>query len=65
MERMRQRVLCEEPDIPSKAHEALFSTTMLFERILWLARRNALLLPEPGRRQALADGGQATADSYD
>jgi hypothetical protein len=47
------------------AQEALISATMLLERILWLARRNALLLPEPRRRQALADGGQATADSYD
>lgn len=44
MERIRQRVLREDPDMPPKAQEALFSTTMLFERIVWLARRNALLL---------------------
>jgi phosphate:Na+ symporter len=66
MERIRQRVLREDPDMPSKAQEALFSATMLFERIIWLARRNALLLsPEPRRAQALADGAQATAHSYD
>lgn len=44
MERMRQRVLREDPDMPPKAQESLFSTTMLFERIVWLARRSALLL---------------------
>jgi phosphate:Na+ symporter len=44
MERMRRRVLREDPDMPPKAQEALFSTTMLFERIVWLARRGALLL---------------------
>jgi phosphate:Na+ symporter len=44
MDRMRRRVLREDPDMPPKAQEALFSTTMLFERIVWLARRNALLL---------------------
>jgi phosphate:Na+ symporter len=66
MERIRQRVLREDPDMPSKAQEALFSATMLFERIIWLARRNALLLsPEPRRAQALADGAQAAAHTYD
>jgi phosphate:Na+ symporter len=44
MERMRRRVLRDDPDMPPKAQEALFSTTMLFERIVWLARRSALLL---------------------
>lgn len=47
MERMRRRVLQENPDLPAEAQETLFATTMLFERIVWLARRNALLiLPE-------------------
>jgi len=47
MERMRRRVLQENPDLPTEAQESLFATTMLFERIIWLARRNALLiLPE-------------------
>ena len=47
MERMRRRVLQENPDLPTEAQESLFATTMLFERIVWLARRNALLiLPE-------------------
>jgi phosphate:Na+ symporter len=49
MEKMRRRVLQENPDLPAPAQESLFATTMLFERIVWLARRNALLiLPEAG-----------------
>jgi phosphate:Na+ symporter len=44
MERIRQRVLRENPDMPSKAQDAIFAATMLFERIIWLARRSALLL---------------------
>jgi phosphate:Na+ symporter len=49
MERIRQRVLREDPDMPAKAQEALFAATMLFERIIWLARRTALLFsPERG-----------------
>jgi phosphate:Na+ symporter len=47
MDRMRRRVLQENPDLPADAQEALFAATMLFERIVWLARRSALLiLPE-------------------
>jgi phosphate:Na+ symporter len=49
MERIRQRVLREDPDMSAKAQEALFAATMLFERIIWLARRTALLFsPERG-----------------
>jgi phosphate:Na+ symporter len=44
MERTRRRVLQEDPDLPAEAQEALFATTMLFERIVWLARRSALLI---------------------
>ena len=44
MERIRQRVLRENPDMPPKAQDAIFAATMLFERIIWLARRSALLL---------------------
>jgi hypothetical protein len=66
MERIRPRVLREDPNMPSKAQEALSSATMLFERIIWLARRNALLLsPEPRRARALTDGAQADAHAYD
>jgi phosphate:Na+ symporter len=56
MERIRRRVLREDPNMPHKAQEALFTATMLFERIVWLARRTALLLsPEqPPQQQALA-----------
>jgi hypothetical protein len=41
-------VLRENPDLPAKAQEALFSATMLFERIVWLSRRIAMLLASPG-----------------
>lgn len=44
MERVRQRVLTENPDMPPKAQDAVFAATMLFERIIWLARRSAVLL---------------------
>jgi hypothetical protein len=30
--------------MPEKAQEALFSATMLLERVVWLVRRSALLL---------------------
>lgn len=54
MERIRQRVLREDPNIPVKAQEALFAVTMLFERVIWLARRSALLLtPESAAEQSL------------
>jgi phosphate:Na+ symporter len=44
MERIRQRVLREDPNMPPKPQEALFAATMLFERVVWLARRSAILL---------------------
>ena len=52
-ERIRQRVLREDPNMPTKSQEALFAATMLFEGVVWLARRCAILLnPEQ------ATGGQ-------
>lgn len=44
MEKIRQRVLREDPNMPPKSQEALFAATMLFERVVWLARRCAILL---------------------
>jgi phosphate:Na+ symporter len=44
MERIRQRVLREDPAMPPAAQEALFAATMLFERIVWLARQTTMLL---------------------
>lgn len=44
MERIRQRVLREDPAMPPAAQEALFTATMLFERIVWLARQTTMLL---------------------
>jgi phosphate:Na+ symporter len=55
MERIRQRVLREDPDMPPRAQEALFAATMLFERIVWLARRNALLLTPESPATASAE----------
>jgi phosphate:Na+ symporter len=56
MERIRQRVLREDPNMPAKSQEALFGATMLFERVVWLARRCAILL-NPER----ASGGDQSA----
>jgi phosphate:Na+ symporter len=56
MERMRRRVLQENPELPADAQEALFAATMLFERIVWLARRSALLiLPAAAKAPAAAE----------
>jgi phosphate:Na+ symporter len=44
MERIRQRVLREDPAMPASAQEALFTATILFERIVWLARQTTMLL---------------------
>jgi len=53
MERIRQRVLREDPNMPPKSQEALFTATMLFERVVWLARKSAILLnPETGAGRA-------------
>ena len=55
MERIRQRVLREDPNMAPQAQEALFTATMLFERAIWLARKCAVLLePEQaGSRQRI------------
>ena len=54
MERIRQRVLREDPAMPAAAQEALFTATMLFERIVWLARQTTMLLvpAAPGANEA-------------
>jgi phosphate:Na+ symporter len=60
MERMRQRVLREDPNMPPKPQEALFAATMLFERVVWLARRSAILLtPERAGRNGAPAGSAA------
>jgi phosphate:Na+ symporter len=47
MERIRRRVLSEDPDMPAPAQNSLFAATMAFERVVWLARQNTLLLSAP------------------
>jgi phosphate:Na+ symporter len=60
MERIRQRVLREDPNMPPNPQEALFAATMLFERVVWLARRSAILLtPERGSARNGAAPGSA------
>jgi phosphate:Na+ symporter len=60
MEKIRQRVMHDDPNIPVEAQTAIFSATMLFERIIWLARRNALLLTArpAGAPEALREAAQ-------
>jgi phosphate:Na+ symporter len=62
MQRMRQRVMREDPDIPVGAQEAIFTATVLFERIVWLARRSTILLgpstPNPPLREGQASDSE-------
>jgi len=44
MENIRKRLLASDRDTPVKVQQALFETTLLFERILWLARDCLLAL---------------------
>lgn len=62
MERIRQRVLREDPNMLAKAQEALFAATMLFERVVWLARRSAILL-KPDRAAGRSESVTAPAES--
>ena len=62
MERIRQRVLREDPNMPAKAQETLFAATMLFERVVWLARRSAILL-KPDRAAGRSESVTAPAES--
>jgi phosphate:Na+ symporter len=50
MEKIRQRVMRDDPNMPMEQQTAIFAATMLFERIVWLARRNALLLTPASAR---------------
>jgi len=52
MERVRQRAPRDDPTLPPPAQDAIFAATMLFERIIWLARRSALLLAPAGDAKA-------------
>ena len=53
MDRIRKRVMNDDPDMPASLHSALFTATMLFARVVWLLRQNALLLmPERNSQTA-------------
>jgi phosphate:Na+ symporter len=56
MEKIRTRVMGEDPNMTAEAQNALFSATMLFERVIWLARRNALLLTRNSDKPLRAQG---------
>lgn len=62
IERIRQRVLREDPNMPAKPQEALFAATMLFERVVWLARRCAILL-NPASAAGGGEGMQVPVES--
>jgi phosphate:Na+ symporter len=44
MERLRNQLLSKGDELSPKAHEALFSASSLYERIVWLLRQYCLLL---------------------
>ncbi len=49
MDGLRRRLSRAEPNLPYGAQDVLFRATSLFERMVWLTRRQALLLaPAPG-----------------
>jgi phosphate:Na+ symporter len=49
MDGLRRRLARDEPNLPYAAQDVLFRATSLFERMVWLTRRQALLLaPAPG-----------------
>ncbi|NGM20533.1 hypothetical protein G3576_10945 [Roseomonas stagni] len=49
MDGLRRRLARNEPALPYAAQDVLFRATSLFERVVWLTRRQALLLaPESG-----------------
>jgi phosphate:Na+ symporter len=56
MDQMRTRVINEDPNMPQDSQAAIFSATMLFERAIWLARRNALLLTRSSDRPFRSQG---------
>ena len=58
MEKIRQRVMRDDPNMPMESQTAIFATTMLFERIIWLARRNALLLSPANAPAAQLEAAQ-------
>jgi len=57
MDSIRKRLLASDPATPAKVQEALFQTTILFERILWLARDSLLaLMRERGEAAVRSEG---------
>jgi hypothetical protein len=48
MEDIRGRLLAESQAAPPAVQEALFQTTFLFERILWLARDTLVIMMRDG-----------------
>ena len=54
IEGVRTRLMADAADAPAKVQEALFRTTFLFERILWLARDTAQVFAHPAPAPAPA-----------
>ena len=57
MERIRQEYLAEETSIGPVERVVLLQVTSLFERIMWMARRLALLIegvPQPNANSSTA-----------
>ncbi len=49
VERLRARLMADTSDAPARVQEALFRSTVLFERILWLARDTATVSIRSGQ----------------
>ena len=48
MEGLRGRLMSLSADAPAKVQEALFRSTVLFERIVWLSRDTAMAVMQGG-----------------
>lgn len=59
IEGLRQRLMGASADAPAKVQEAMFRSTVLFERILWLARDVALVFIGSQTEQSPAEADAA------
>lgn len=62
MERIRAALMRADPGLPAAVQQALFAETTLFERLVWLIRRYALLLRGPDDTVAEPAALAAAAD---
>ncbi len=63
IEAIRGRLMAAATDAPAKVQEALFRTTFLFERILWLARDTAQVFTQSAQASGTSERSQAAPEA--